>query len=137
MGCTGTVLEAMYGFYGIEIPKNIAGALLCAILSDTVMFKSPTCTDADKKAVESLAKIAGVADYMALGMEMFKVKSAVDGADPKDLVFRDYKDFDMSRQQGRHRASWKSSTCPCWTTTRPPCRPRSRRSRPTAATPYS
>ncbi len=95
-GCTGTVLKNMYDFYGIEIPKNIAGGLLCAILSDTVIFKSPTTTDDDKKAVEALAKIAGVADYKALGMDMFKVKSAVDGVPARDLVFRDYKDFDMS-----------------------------------------
>ncbi len=95
VGCTGTVIKAAYDFYGVEIPKGIAGGMLCAILSDTVMFKSPTCTDADKKAVEALAKIAGVSDVMALGMEMFKVKSAVEGASMKDLVFRDYKDFDM------------------------------------------
>ena len=79
----------------VEVPKAIAGGLLCAILSDTVMFKSVTCTPEDKKAVEALAKIVGVADVMALGMEMFKVKSAVEGASMKDLVFRDYKDFDM------------------------------------------
>ena len=95
VGCTNTVLKNMYDFYGIEIPKNLAGAMLCAILSDTVIFKSPTCTPADKKAVEELAKIAGVSDVMALGMEMFKVKSAVEGTSMKDLVFRDYKDFDM------------------------------------------
>ena len=95
VGCTCTVIKNMYDFYGVAIPKNIAGGLLCAILSDTVMFKSPTCTPDDKKAVEALAKIAGVSDVMALGMEMFKVKSAVDGASMKDLVFRDYKDFDM------------------------------------------
>ena len=96
VGCTGTVIKAMYDFYGVEIPKGIAGGLMCAILSDTVMFKSPTCTEQDKKAVEALAKIASVADYKAVGMEMFKVKSAVDGASMKDLVFRDYKDFDMN-----------------------------------------
>ena len=95
VGCTGTVIKAMYDFYGVEIPKGIAGGLLCAILSDTVMYKSPTCTDPDKKAVEALARIAGVSDVMTLGMEMFKVKSAVEGASMKDLVFRDYKDFDM------------------------------------------
>lgn len=95
VGCTCTVLKNMYDFYGVEIPANVAGAMLCAILSDTVIFKSPTCTDADKAAVEALAKIAGVDDVKALGMEMFKVKSAVDGASMKDLVFRDYKDFNM------------------------------------------
>ncbi|MEZ7195619.1 manganese-dependent inorganic pyrophosphatase [Pseudodesulfovibrio karagichevae] len=96
VGCSATVLKSMYDFYNVEIPANIAGIMLCAILSDTVMFKSVTCTDADKAAVEALAKIAGVSDVMALGMEMFKVKSAVDGASASELVFRDYKDFDMS-----------------------------------------
>ncbi|MDD3313592.1 manganese-dependent inorganic pyrophosphatase [Pseudodesulfovibrio sp.] len=96
VGCSGTVVKSMYDFYGVEIPANIAGVLLCAILSDTVMFKSVTCTPQDKAAVEALAKIAGVTDTMALGMEMFKVKSAVDGTPARDLVFRDYKDFDMS-----------------------------------------
>lgn len=95
VGCTCTVLKNMYDFYGVEIPRNVAGAMLCAILSDTVIFKSPTCTEADKAAVEALAKIAGVDDVKALGMEMFKVKSAVEGASMKDLVFRDYKDFNM------------------------------------------
>ncbi len=96
VGCTGTVIKGMYDFYGIEVPKGIAGGMLCAILSDTVMFKSVTCTEADKKAVDALAKICGITDIMALGMEMFKVKSAVEGASMKDLVFRDYKDFDMN-----------------------------------------
>lgn len=95
-GCTGTVIKAMYDFYGIEMPKNIAGGCLCAILSDTVIFKSPTTTEDDKKAVAELAKIAGISDYQALGMEMFKVKSAVDGVPAKELVFRDYKDFNMN-----------------------------------------
>jgi len=96
VGCTCTVIASMYDFYGIEIPKAMAGIMLCAILSDTVMYKSPTCTPADKAACEKLAKIAGVADMMALGMEMFKVKSAVDGTPIRELVFRDYKDFNMS-----------------------------------------
>lgn len=95
-GCTGTVIKAMYDFYGVEMPKNIAGGCLCAILSDTVIFKSPTTTEDDKKAVAELAKIAGVSDPAALGMEMFKVKSAVEGVPAKELVFRDYKDFDMN-----------------------------------------
>lgn len=96
VGCSCTVIKIMYDFYGVEIPKNIAGIMLCAILSDTVIFKSPTTTDEDKKAVADLAKIAGVSDYEALGMEMFKVKSAVDGVSARDLLFRDYKDFDMN-----------------------------------------
>ena len=95
VGCTGTIVKEMFDAYSIEIPKDIAGLLLCAILSDTVIFKSPTCTDKDKEAVEALAKLAGVEDVVALGIEMFNVKSAVAGASMRDLVMRDYKDFQM------------------------------------------
>ncbi len=96
VGCSNTVIKMMYDFYNVEIPQNIAGIMLCAILSDTVIFKSPTCTTADIKCVEALAEIAGVEDYKALGMEMFKVKSAVEGTPARDLVMRDFKDFNMN-----------------------------------------
>ena len=96
VGCTNTILKGMYDFLGIEIPANIAGAMLCAILSDTVIFKSPTCTPADRKAAEELAKIAGIADLEALGMELFTAKSAVKGVEPRALICRDFKDFNMS-----------------------------------------
>jgi manganese-dependent inorganic pyrophosphatase len=96
VGCSCTVIKGMYDFYGVEIPKNIAGIMTCSILSDTVIFKSATCTDADKKAGEELAKVAGIDDLQSLGMEMFKVKSAIEGTPIRDLVMRDYKDFDMN-----------------------------------------
>jgi manganese-dependent inorganic pyrophosphatase len=96
VGCTNTIIKMMYDFYDVEIPKNIAGAMLCAILSDTVIFKSPTCTTADIKCVEALAAIAGIEDYKALGMDMFRVKSAVEGTPIRDLVMRDFKDFNMN-----------------------------------------
>ncbi len=96
VGCTNTIIKMMYDFHGIEIPKNIAGAMMCAILSDTVIFKSPTCTTADIKCVEALAEIAGIEDYKALGMEMFTVKSSVEGTPVRDLVLRDFKDFNMN-----------------------------------------
>jgi manganese-dependent inorganic pyrophosphatase len=96
VGCTNTIIKMMYDFHNVEIPKNIAGAMLCAILSDTVIFKSPTCTTADIKCVEALADIAGIEDFKALGMEMFKVKSAVEGTPIRDLVKRDFKDFNMN-----------------------------------------
>lgn len=96
VGCTNTIIKMMYDFHNVEIPKNIAGAMMCAILSDTVIFKSPTCTTADIKCVEALAEIAGIDDPKALGMEMFKVKSAVEGTPIRDLVMRDFKDFDMN-----------------------------------------
>jgi manganese-dependent inorganic pyrophosphatase len=96
VGCTCTVLKFLYDVNNISIPKNIAAIMLCAIISDTVLFKSPTTTDADKKACDELAKIAGVGDMNGLAMEMFKAKSAVEGVPARDLVFRDYKDFDMA-----------------------------------------
>ena len=97
IGCSNTVIYEMYKSYGVEVPKDIAGMMMMAILSDTVIFKSPTCTKVDTKAVKELAQIAGVEDYKKLAMEMFVVKSAVDGANARDLNTRDYKEFDMNR----------------------------------------
>ena len=94
-GCANTVIYELSEYYKAAIPADLAGAMLCAILSDTVLFKSPTCTEADKKAAAALAKIAGVKDVNALGMDMFKAKSNLNAA-PRDLIFRDFKDFDMS-----------------------------------------
>ncbi|MEE4362776.1 MAG: manganese-dependent inorganic pyrophosphatase [Desulfotignum sp.] len=96
VGCTCTVISRMYKYLGVEIPKDIAGIMLCAILSDTVIFKSATCTDDDKAVCAELAEICGQSDLEALGIEMFKVKSAVEGTPVRELVFRDYKDFNMS-----------------------------------------
>jgi manganese-dependent inorganic pyrophosphatase len=96
VGCTGTVLLEMYKTNKVDLPKDIAGGMLCAILSDTVNFKSPTCTDADKAAVAELLEITGVTDQDALFMDMLKAKSSVEGVPAKDLIFRDYKDFDMN-----------------------------------------
>ncbi len=95
VGCTGTVLNKMYKDAGVEIPKSVAGGMLSAILSDTVNFKSPTCTPDDKAAVAELKGVAGVDDTDSLFMDMLKAKSSVAGVPAKDLVFRDYKDFDM------------------------------------------
>ena len=95
VGCSNTIVKQMFDYYGIEIPKNLAGMMMCAILSDTVIFKSPTCTKEDTKACKELAEIAGIEDYKAVGMEMFIVKSDVLGATPRELVTRDFKDFNM------------------------------------------
>ena len=96
VGCSNTVIKMMYDFHGITIPPNIAGIMLCAILSDTVIFKSPTCTTADIRCVEDLAKIAKIEDVNQLGMEMFNIKSAVTGTPVRELVMRDYKNFKMN-----------------------------------------
>jgi len=96
VGCSNTIIKEMFDYHKVEIPKNLAGMMMCAIMSDTVIFKSPTCTKDDIKAVEELAKIAEIKDYKKLGMEMFIVKSAVEGASADELIKRDYKVFDMN-----------------------------------------
>lgn len=96
VGSSNTVIKMMYDFYGVKIPADIAGIMLCAILSDTVIFKSPTCTTADIRCVEDLAKIANITDVNTLGMDMFKVKSALAGTPIRDLLMRDYKEFNMN-----------------------------------------
>jgi len=96
IGCSNTIIKEMFDYYGVEIPKNLAGMMMCAILSDTVIFKSPTCTKVDTKIVKELAEICGVEDYKALAMEMFIAKSAVDGASARNLNTRDYKEFEMN-----------------------------------------
>ena len=68
---------------------------MSAILSDTVLFKSPTCTPRDKTAVEKLAKIAGV-DPMKFGMELLKAKSDISSKSAKDILMGDFKKFDFS-----------------------------------------
>ncbi|MDX4039053.1 manganese-dependent inorganic pyrophosphatase [Aliarcobacter skirrowii] len=95
VGCTNTIVKEMYDYHKVEIPANIAAIMMCAILSDTVIFKSPTCTPLDIQVVKELSKICGIEDFGALGMEMFKVKSQVEGTPIRDLVMRDYKNFDM------------------------------------------
>ncbi|MEH6651914.1 MAG: manganese-dependent inorganic pyrophosphatase [Motiliproteus sp.] len=96
VGCSNTIIKEMYDYHNVEIPKKIAGIMMSAILSDTVVFKSPTCTDIDIRAVEELAAIAGIEDYKAFGIEMFKVKSKVEGTPVRELVKRDFKDFIMN-----------------------------------------
>ncbi len=95
VGCTCTVLKVLYDLDGVAVAPKVAGLMLSAILSDTVNFKSPTCTPADKKAVKELAAIAGVTNTDEIFMEMLKAKSAVAGVPAMELLHRDYKDFDM------------------------------------------
>ena len=96
LGSVNTVLYEMMHFYKVDIPKELAGGMLCAIISDTVMYQSVTTTERDKAAGNALAKISGVRDQKALAHELFKAKSALDGVSPRELVLRDYKKFEMS-----------------------------------------
>ncbi len=96
VGCTCTVINEIFKTNKIAIDKKVAGIMPAAILSDTVNFKSPTCTPEDKAAVKELAATAGITDTDGLFMDMLKAKSAIDGVPIKDLLNRDYKDFDMN-----------------------------------------
>ncbi|MBB6068141.1 manganese-dependent inorganic pyrophosphatase [Methanococcus maripaludis] len=104
VGSTASVISELY-FRGIldiiggknkELKADVAGVLLSAILSDTLLFKSPTATPLDKELAEKLAKIAGISDITAYGMEMLTAKSTVGKMTPEEILHIDYKPFDMS-----------------------------------------
>ncbi|MDD1752319.1 MAG: manganese-dependent inorganic pyrophosphatase [Methanotrichaceae archaeon] len=95
VGATGGIIANLYDQNGVMISKEMAGLMMAAILSDTVLFKSPTCTPKDKIAVEKLSKIAGV-DPMSFGMDMLKAKSDVASKSPKDILMGDFKKFNFS-----------------------------------------
>ncbi len=92
LGCSSTIIKKMYDENDVEIPKNIAGLMLCAILSDTLKFRSPTCTDEDIEAARALAKIAGE-DIDILSNEMFEAGSDFSGKSAKELFSQDFKVF--------------------------------------------
>ena len=92
LGCSSTIIKKMYDENGVEIPKDIAGLMLCAILSDTLKFRSPTCTDEDIEAARALAKIAGE-DIDILSNEMFEAGSDFSGKSAKELFSQDFKVF--------------------------------------------
>ncbi len=90
-GCTATIIATIYEHLGINIDKKIAGLLLSAILSDTVIFKSPTTTDKDKRWAEKLANLCNINDILAFGMEMFKHKSNLKDKTPREIILLDSK----------------------------------------------
>ena len=98
VGCTATILFKMFRENSIEIPKNIALAMLSAIISDSLLFKSPTCTDEDKKVAAELEKIAGI-NKEEYGMEMLKAGTDLSSysieeilnIDRKTAVYGNYK----------------------------------------------
>ena len=95
VGCTCTIITQMYKENNVEIPYEIAGLLMSAILSDTLIFKSPTTTEMDKLAVEELNKIV-IVDIEKYAMDMFKAGTSLDGFSVEEIVHMDFKPFDMS-----------------------------------------
>ncbi|MBR6535804.1 MAG: putative manganese-dependent inorganic diphosphatase [Lachnospiraceae bacterium] len=92
LGCTATIIYQMYQENRAEISKQIAGLLCSAILSDTLMFRSPTCTPADQAAAEYLAKIAGI-DVESYANEMFLAASDLCHKSEEEIFFQDFKKF--------------------------------------------
>ena len=92
VGCTATIITQMYDENGVEIRPQIAGLLLAAILSDTLVFRSPTCTPIDVSAAHRLAKIAGV-EIDAFASEMFEAGEKLDGKTPEEVFLQDFKVF--------------------------------------------
>lgn len=94
VGCTATILNKMYKENGIAVPANIAGLMLSAIISDSLLFKSPTCTEQDVAAARELAEIAGV-NAEEYGLDMLKAGADLSDKTVEQLISLDAKEFDM------------------------------------------
>jgi manganese-dependent inorganic pyrophosphatase len=92
LGCTATIIYQMYREMGVELDTVMAGLLCSAILSDTLMFRSPTCTAVDEKAAEELAAIAGI-DIKTHAENMFRAGSSLQDKSPEEIFYQDFKKF--------------------------------------------
>jgi len=92
VGSTCTIIFGMYNQYGIDIPYEIAGILLSAILSDTLLLKSPTTTKMDVDSVHKLSKLLNL-DYEEYGLELFKAGSSLKGKTVEEIIYQDFKQF--------------------------------------------
>ncbi len=96
VGCTETIMYKLFKENDVEVSKNIAGLMLSAIISDTLLLKSPTCTEEDKKAVKELAEIAGV-NYEEYGMEMLKAGMDLSSFTIDEILHLDAKKIDFKQ----------------------------------------
>ncbi|USS85354.1 manganese-dependent inorganic pyrophosphatase [Fructilactobacillus myrtifloralis] len=92
-GCCSTIITQMYSEEGVTIPKEIAGLMMSAIISDTLLLKSPTTTDVDWDALQALAEIAGVDNYEDYGIQMLKAGTNVAAKSDQELIDSDAKSF--------------------------------------------
>jgi len=95
VGCTATIVYQMYKENDVEIKPTIAGLLCSAIVSDTLLFRSPTCTPLDEKIAKKLAKIAGI-NLEEQAQAMFKAGSSLAGKTAEDICFQDFKQFTVN-----------------------------------------
>ncbi|MCK8825754.1 putative manganese-dependent inorganic diphosphatase [Fuchsiella alkaliacetigena] len=98
VGSTATIIAKLYLQSSIELNKKIAGLLLAAILSDTVIFRSPTCTELDKKIANKLAQKTDL-DSQEFGKEIFKAGSVVNKLEPKEMILNDFKEYAFDSQK--------------------------------------
>ncbi len=98
-GSTTTIVWYLMQLHNVDPDKNLAGLMICAILSDTVGLKSATTTEKDKKAVEKLNKIVQIDDLKDLTFNIFKAKSSIKGLSNEELVKKDYKVYDFAGQK--------------------------------------
>lgn len=94
VGCTATILNKLYKENGLSVPADIAGLMLSAIISDSLLFKSPTCTEQDVAAARELAEIAGV-NAEEYGLDMLKAGADLSDKTIEQLISLDAKEFDM------------------------------------------
>lgn len=95
LGCTATIIYQMYQEKGVEIPKNIAGIMMAAIISDTLMFHSPTVTEIDKLAAKNLSDICGI-EIEEFAVDMFGAGSNLSDKDASEIFNQDYKVFTVN-----------------------------------------
>ncbi len=98
VGSTATIIYKLYLESKVVIPKDIAGLLLSAIISDTLLFTSPTTTEVDKDSAEKLSKLAKV-NLEKYGIDMLKAGSAIENMSIKDIVYNDYKSYNLGKKQ--------------------------------------
>ena len=95
VGCTATIINQMYEENEIEVPREIAGLLCGAIISDTLLFRSPTCTPLDERTAKKLARISDI-DLEQMAQEMFNAGSNLKGKSAEDICFQDFKQFTVN-----------------------------------------
>src|SRR5699024_10169928 len=95
VGCTATILNKMYKENNVTIPRNIAGLMLSAVVSDSLLFKSPTCTEEDIQAAKELAQIARV-DLDTYGLDMLKAGADISDKTVAEWISMDSKEFTMN-----------------------------------------
>ena len=98
LGCTATIIYQMYQEQGVEVDRQTAGLLLSAIISDTLLYRSPTCTRIDQQTAQELAKIAGV-DPAELARDMFTAGSNLLSKTAEEIFYQDYKTFTVGEQK--------------------------------------